>query len=373
MLNVGLVDSLKVRVKMDKVAIIDKRIVTEYIRYYPTLEVLDNDNYVFDEELQRADPYVQIIDGITYRFYPKAFITKDKRAEEYMVFQLSAKMAKRQYFQGITLDNIGQIVDDINALNVIRISKENMLQGLISDIDICINHSIDEKSYSTGLGVLNTAVRPGKKPLIHNFNKVNQKGVRNLGMDFNKREKANNSTPYCKIYHKGYELLSKSVDFYNAYLAPLSTGFLNRLVRFEFTIKAHKHKQYLCEKGLKADFKTLKDLLSASHKELKEIAQSGLSCYIDVREKKPIEEKMNSNDIFLYRYIQNQIALGYDRDTLLAPLYDIEDASSKSRMKTKINKMIDNLTSEDDEISKKLRENDNARVFLHHIGIDVPF
>ena len=37
---------------------------------------------------------------------------------------------------------------------------------------------------------------PSKKPLIHFISQTNQNGTRNLGVDFNKREKATNSTPY---------------------------------------------------------------------------------------------------------------------------------------------------------------------------------
>lgn len=373
MFNQGLIDSLKVRVKMADIAIIDKRIITEYIKYYPTLEHLDNEQEFWDEELYRANPYVQIINGITYRFYPKAFITKDKTAEEYMVFQMSAKMAKRQYFNGITIDNIGEIVDDINALGVIYITKEKMLNGLVSDIDICINHKIDDKSLSTAFKLLNEAVRPGKKPLIHNINKVNIKGVRNLGMDFNKREKATNSVPYCKIYHKGYELLSKSVDFYNAYLSPLPAALLDNLVRYEFTIKAHKHKEYLIEKGFNADFKTLKDLLNAPMKDLRAIAQSGLGNYVEIRKKSKVDTSLTPMEIMIQYYIELLISKGCDRDTLLAFTYLIDSPVAKSRAKSKAVKMIENLTSENDEIHIKLMSNDKAKTFLYNIGIECPF
>ena len=373
MFNTAYIDSLKVRVKMSQVSIIDKRIITEYIKYYPTLEALDDEQDFIDEELERARPYMRIINGITYRFYPKAFINKEKYAEEYMVFQMSAKMAKKQYFNGITIDNIEQIVDDINSLGAIYITKEKMLNGLVSDIDICINHSIDDKSLSTALALLNQSVRPGKKPLIHNINKTNNKGVRNLGMDFNKREKATNSVPYCKIYHKGYELLSKSIDFYKAYLEPMPAALLDKLVRYEFTIKAHKHKEYLCEKGYKADFKTLRDLLNAPMKDLRAIAQSGLGNYIDVRPKSKVDGQQAPTDIMMQYWLELLISKGCDRDTLLAFSYLIADPSSRSRAKSKAARMIETLTSANDQIQIKLMSNDKAKTFLYNIGIECPF
>jgi hypothetical protein len=374
MLNLGLIDSLKVRVKMSEIDIIDKRIISEYIKYYPSLDALDNDTQpCIDEQLERARPYTQIINGITYRFYPKAFINANKYAEEYMVFQISAKMCKRQYFDGITLENIGQIVDDINALNVIRITKEKMLNGLVSDIDICINQLIDDKSLQHAFQLLNRSVKASCKPLLHYISKTNQNGQRNLGLDFNKREKATNTKPYCKIYHKGYELLSKSIDFYKAFLEPMHASFLDKLVRFEFTIKAHKHKEYLQENGYNADFKTFKDLLSTPMKDLRAIAQSGLAHYVEPKKRSKVSTDKSPVDTMLYYYIEMLINSGCDRDTLLAFTYRIENPSCRSRAKSKAKKMIEELTSENDTLGRQLLQNENTNEFLCNLGYVAPF
>ena len=371
MFNVGLIDSLKVRVKMTQLQILDKRIIEDYICYYPTLDSLDSDNQYFDEELHRAKPYTQIVHGITYRFYPKAFITTQQVAEEYMVFQLSAKMAKSQYFNGITLHNIDKIVNDINAFGVIKITKKAMLQGLVSDIDICINHIIKEKPLLSAFTLINRFLRPSKRPLIHNINKINTKGQRNLGIDFNKREKATNSTPYCKIYHKGHELQSKSIDFYKKYLEPMESSVLNNLVRYEFTIKAHKHKKYLIEKGFNADFKTLEDLLSAKQDDLTKIAKSGLNHYSEPRVRSPVDEKQKPIDIVLQHYIENLIRLGADTDTLMGFSYHLECKQARSRMKTKIKKMVADIESRSYTFKDKLITNDLTNEFLNNIGFDL--
>jgi len=272
MFNTGLIDSLKIRVKLDKIKIIDKRLITDFIAYYPTIEHLDNDGNEqtkLGDNYKKAEPFVKIINGITYRIYIKAFIDKNKLAHEYVVFQISAKMLKERYFEGITSDNYNCIVDDINSFGVLHVSKGAFLDGLVSDIDICINQLIDLKSLKTAFAFILQNPNSGKLPLIHYINQSSTlKNTFNLGMDFNKREKASNSAPYCKIYHKGFELLSKSIIFYKAYLEPMKTSVLDNLVRYEFTIKAHKHKEYLISKGYKADFKTFSDLLKCHPKEL---------------------------------------------------------------------------------------------------------
>ncbi|MEP6932082.1 MAG: hypothetical protein ABI850_18815, partial [Flavobacterium sp.] len=207
MFNTGLIDSLKIRVKLDKVKILDKRLITDFIAYYPDIETLDNDGNQQEQlgdNYRKAEPFTKIINGITYRFYIKAFIDSKKLAHEYVVFQISAKMLKSKYFEGISSHNYRTIVDDINSFGVLHISRGDFLEGLVSDIDICINQLIDLKSLKTAFSLIMQHPNSGKKPLLHHISQSNTlKNTYNLNVDFNKREKATNTTPYCKIYHKG--------------------------------------------------------------------------------------------------------------------------------------------------------------------------
>lgn len=374
MFNTGLIDSLKIRVKLDKVKILDKRLITDYIAYYPSIEKLDNDgneNEILGEDYKKAEPYTKIINGITYRFYIKAFIDKNKTANEYVVFQISAKMLKERYFEGITAFNYGGIVDDINSFGVLKITKHDFLQGLVSDIDICINQLIDLKSLKTAFSFILHNPNHGKLPLIHHISQSNtQKNTYNLGMDFNKREKASNTAPYCKIYHKGFELLSKSIVFYKAYLEPMKTSVIDNLVRYEFTIKAHKHKEYLCKQGLKADFKTFFDLLKAKPNDLKLIAQTGLKHYIEPKDKRNnINQELNPMDIMIQFYQAELIKLGFPEDRLLGFAHNIDCAVSRSRTKTKAKKILDDLKNRDKNLKKQIEQNDRSNNFLKNLGL----
>lgn len=375
MFNIGLIDSLKIRVKLEKVKILDKRLITDFIAYYPTIEALDNDGNEQEqlgENMRRAEPFTKIINGITYRFYIKAFIDANKIAREYVVFQISAKMLKERYFEGITAENYQMIVNDINSFGVLYVSKSDFLQGLVSDIDICINQLIDLKSLKTAFSFILQNPNKGKLPLIHQFNQSNTvKNTFNVGMDFNKREKASNTAPYCKIYHKGFELLSKSVTFYKSYLEPLNfkASFLDNLVRYEFTIKAHKHKEYLINKGFKAEFKTFFDLVSANPKDLKLIAQSGLKHYIEPKEKSKVNNELSPMDVMIQFYQENLIKLGFDEQKLLGFTYLIECPVAKSRSKSKAKKLLDDLKNRDKNIKLQVQQNDRSENFLKNIGI----
>lgn len=375
MFNTGLIDSLKIRVKLEKVKILDKRLVTDFIAYYPTIEALDNDGHEQErlgDNIRKAEPFTKIINGITYRFYIKAFIDANKIAREYVVFQISAKMLKERYFEGITVENYQMIVNDINSFGVLHVSKKDFLEGLVSDIDICINQLIDLKSLKTAFSLILQNPNKGKLPLIHQFNQSNTvKNTFNVGMDFNKREKASNTSPYCKIYHKGFELLSKSITFYKAYLEPLNykSSFLDNLVRYEFTIKAHKHKEYLVNKGFKAEIKTFFDLLSANPKDLKLIAQSGLKHYIEPKEKSKVNNELSPMDVMIQFYQENLIKLGFDEQKLLGFTYLIECPVAKSRSKSKAKKLLDDLKNRDKNIKAQVQQNYRSQNFLKNLGI----
>jgi hypothetical protein len=371
MFNTGLIDSLKIRVKLDKIKILDKRLISDYIEYYPSIEQLDNDieQTQLGDNFNRAKPLVKIIQGITYRLYVKAFIDKNKTAQEYLVLQISAKMLKKRYFEGITKDNIKLILDDINALGIVHLTQTALLDGLVSDIDICINQLIDEKSLKVAFSLIHNFPRASKKPLMHFINQTSQNGQRNLGVDFNKREKATNSTPYCKIYHKGHELLSKSIVFYKAFLEPMKRPIINNLVRYEFTVKASKHKEYLCKQGFKADFKTFGELLATKEKDLAEIAKSGLKHYIEEKPKSKVNTELSPTDIVIQYYQEQLIKLGFDTEKLLGFEYLISCPVAKSRMKTKAKSLISNLGTLNGLLDRKLLDNDRANHFLKNIGL----
>ena len=364
MFNIGLIDSLKLRIRKDKIKVLDKRLISDFIKYYPAEDLID-------EQVNNAEPLVIIVNGITYRFYFKAFITESKTAQEYLVLQISAKMVKQAYFDGITIKNYKSIVDDINALNVVKIDYQTFLDGLVSDIDICINQLIDEKSLKTAFSLILNNPKASKKPLLHHISKTHHiKGIINLGIDFNKREKATNTTPYIKIYHKGIELQTKSNEFFTTYLSPVKKSFIDNLVRYEFTIKAHKHKKYLESVSPYAtELKTLNQLLNIPSNELTKIAKSGLPLYIEETAKLRNVSDLSPTDIAITYYINNLIQLGFSEDKLLGFTHLIDCPVSKSRTKTKFKSLIENVVTNNKSVSIKLSENDRAKQFLYNIGL----
>ena len=367
MFNIGLIDSLKLRIERDKIIIVDPSFILPYIKFYP-------DNLSFETALNDSEPLTKIINGITYRYYFKCYPNKKGFLVEYLVLQVSAKMLKEQYFEGITLKNYKRILDDINKQYIVKISESVFLDALVSDIDICINQLVDIESYQNALKLLYNHPKNSVKPLLNIFNNQNKKGFfTNLGLDFNKREKAKNTTPYCKIYHKGLELQFKSTVFYTEYLQGLQQfnrkAFIDNLVRYEFTIKAYDHKEYLKKQGLlNSDLKTFNDLLSIPTIELTLIAKSGIKHYTENKIKvKPIKD-ISPIDNLLLSYMTDLISFGYDRDNLKHPVNSIVCPVTKSRIKTKINQLLKHIENENVSMSILLQQNNQTQKFLKNIG-----
>lgn len=363
MFNIGLIDSLKLRIRKDDIKIIDPNLILPYLKFYP-------DNSSFENSLNDAEPLTKLINGITYRYYFKTYPNKEGFLIEYLVLQVSAKMLKQKYFEGITKGNYKTIIDDINAQYVVKISENAFLNALVSDIDICINQLIDIKSYETAITLMTSYPRASCKPLMHYIRKTNSQGkILNLGLDLNKREKATNTRPYCKVYHKGIELQTKSVVFYNTYLAPQRASFLDNLVRYEFTIKAYDHKKYLTEKGfLTSELKTFKDLININPQELTNIAKSGLNHYLEAKKQKTVAIDLNPIDTLISYYMSELINKGSDLDDLKHVLNFFECPVTKSRMKGKINKILKHLNNENPTLETLLKNNERTNDFLKNLG-----
>lgn len=244
------------------------------------------------------------------------------------------------------------------------------MNALVSDIDICINQLIDIKSYETAISLMNSFPKSSCKPLLHMIKRTNKQGkILNLGLDFNKREKATNSRPYCKVYHKGIELQTKSAQFYNTFLSPMKASFLDNLVRYEFTIKAYDHKKYLIEKNLlKSDLKTFKDLLDIKPAELTNIAKSGLNHYLEPRKMATVVSGLNPIDTLISFYMSELINKGSDIDDLKHVLNSFECPVTKSRIKTKINAILKHINNENPTIEKQLKNNEICNNFLKNFG-----
>jgi len=394
------IDSLRVRVPLRFIKVLDRRMVNEYIEFYPSLEALDDDYEVVDEETgelfagsfgdpgvdyttmkrKKSNGFLRVIHGITYRFFFKGFLdpTDPNNSVEYLVLQISSKMVKREYFDGITILNINRILEDINAFKVVYLTLEDFLNGLVSDIDICINQLVTLPNLKYSFALMKSFALPSKSDLIKVIQREKSK---NIGVLFNSRHKATDTMPFLKIYHKGFELESQhTMHFYKEYLEPMEVKHMNELVRCEFTIRNTKHRKYLIKQGLNADFETLKDLLYTPQEDLQAILKSGLPLYLQkIARSTPKIEGLTCTYQVLYQSFIDLMLFGCPPshfakypDMLTA---HIEDPKVRKDKRYRIKKIVETtynaITSINDNIKEKSNRSEFGFAFLNSMGFEL--
>lgn len=170
---------------------------------------------------------------------------------------ISAKSLGGAYFQGITKETIEIIYQKIKSENVVRLTREQLLEARVVDVDFCIDYFLEKGTIKTLINRIRKLTRPTTKANLGSnifLEKTNQ------GIEFGKREKVGKgykTRQFLKYYAKALELKHNSTDFYEKYIVPqlnqlriLEDGSTmqgnrffddERLIRIETTIKNSAH------------------------------------------------------------------------------------------------------------------------------------
>lgn len=362
--NVGLIDSLTIYLPLDKIKVIDYKLIEEFkVFYEATGELID--------ELNPPKPVIIKDNGINFRFNRVIFPPrKDCPAQELIRLTLTSKMLFERYFEGINLDNIPGIIDYINSRKIIKLDLQTALESVCNDIDICINYNLLFEPYQESCYYMKKMVKPTKQDKVSIFpRKQTQKIERNFGLIFGDRDSGSVGSPFCKYYNKTEELLTHSAEFYNRYLFPqLKYGLnIDNIIRKEITIKNHAFKESLRRKHLVSDnndLKTLKDVLSIKSDQLTKICNIQLKYYYEKKSFK-ISEDLTPNDRLLSYFIAKLIENGEDRLSIYSALtvFNGKEKVQKSISKKKLDKLLD-IILDTDYLSKKIQENSIANEFI---------
>ena len=255
----------------------------------PFTDVTINPNHKeFLRTLTTINEDAEVINSITnntYRLhsnpcschYLRAFIINNGVSEEVLKLGFSSKTLKSKYFEGINKENIDEIYNFIISENVIKISKETLLNAKVVDTDICKDILLkkadvkDVISYSKQLSI------PKKQTNINVFNQNTNRGIE--WGERNKVGKAYQSKQYLKYYAKSLELKNHSFKFYDSYIRDNQalTKYLNddKLIRIETTIKNRFH---WLTYSIKID--TLRDLLNTDLEKHPNIFKRPISNYM---------------------------------------------------------------------------------------------
>lgn len=223
------IDSFKIWVRLGNVQIIDHTLIEK-------LYVVDSQGEIIDE-IEGKSKNIGYPDGRAFKFWRRRHNDiNTKVTTEYIGIILNAKHLKERYFEGITIDNIDVLVDEINSQDIIRIDKETLLSSPIGDLDVCFDFQATTESF--------------KKLIKRQFPMVQQNSndtyaseakQTHLGLYLNSRDNCYPSKPFFKFYHKTIELENKSFDFADKFLK--NVDFLN-IGRCEVNLKNTKHFKY---------------------------------------------------------------------------------------------------------------------------------
>lgn len=317
-INIGItsIDSLKIRIPIWQLNTYDLSLDDTLCTVNKTVGTEGEDFKKRSKEYQCKE----------YKFYVSINQVKTSlnQIEDCITLLLNSKQLQGHYFEGITLDNVKLIYDQVIELGILDCSLDTFLSSAPTDIDFKKDHnSLDLDEYKELLG--------GVKAMTKHSSK-SEKGYRShkLGVEWSIRKTNKYLTnPYLKIYHKETELLTNSDDFTRAYLNGID---FKNLFRIETTVKNRKHLRSL-NLGLK-DY-TFKDLLLLSTEKKDSIISNAINSQLDSRTRMTTfktEQRMtpvNRINLNALLILTSELNWGIDR-SVSTLINGIKNESSKS-------------------------------------------
>jgi hypothetical protein len=278
------VDSLKVRIPISRVKILDDSI------HQMELRIIEKTGEVLEaKENTQASRNEQ---GIKTTFSIEQRATQFDTIR-YLIILVNAKQLQTHYFEGITTFNVGELYNYLMSLGVVQFSLKEFLKSECTDIDFKKDFNATDQDMKDAFDVLMSNARlyadagMGYTP----FNKKDNKGLM-----FNHRTTTKIKTaPFFKIYSKTLDLLHKSNVFALAHFREVPRD----LWRMEFTIKNKKH---LASFG---HGNTFSDILNLSQDQIEDMKEASLKAVLNkrVRESSVNNDTIKAKDVPLVNAI----------------------------------------------------------------------
>jgi len=269
------VDSLHIRIPVKDCKITDFNLRKNTITTITDLETGEFLEQITDSTKRQSKYSQNGIEVSAYISKPSNGVNTVKvDLEEYLWIKITSKLLCDKYLDGITINNIGFIYEQLKVIDFAEFSLVSLLSARCIDIDY--------KTDLTGIADFDEALKglafiAKDKTLLNRFSEDNNKGLefgsRN-GRTGNKASSTINK-PYLKFYAKLLELLNRSTEFTSKHLADKTKNLLDTL-RLEVTVKNAKHLKTF---GIG---NTLFDVLSASQEQKISILHSALNAHLDL-------------------------------------------------------------------------------------------
>ena len=226
LVNNWAIDSLKIRIPLSRVQILDEGIREIVVRVSArTGEVLEEKQ---NTKSSRDEHGIKTVYSIEKRATQFDTI-------EYLIVLVNAKQLKERYFEGIKAMNVAHLHSYLVGLGVVQFSLKELLKAECTDIDFRKDFEAKEDNMKEVLRFMESSSKPHT-----DFDKGAKKYWRkdNKGLQWNKRETTKVRTaPFLKIYSKTLDFKTKS----NVFALNHFDIIPQDLWRFEFTIKNKDH------------------------------------------------------------------------------------------------------------------------------------
>jgi len=268
------IDSCKLRFELSKVRILSDELQT----YYGECKVdkygdIDSPYEIGAKEFKRK-AFKVMNDGITTRYDIVKRKTNESQVIESLLIMFNSKLLEHRYFEGITLINLDLIYEKLMQQRIVSIPYNDFILGDLTDCDIKKDFDVDDLESQFHI----VDVLKGLTQLSQSKDKgcVTRKTPTNVGIQWSKREHANNSTPLVKVYAKDLELANNSALFKDCFIK----GEVRPMMRLECTIKNKSHFRYLTGADSFQSF-TLFDLLDLKSDGLSDLLGKMIHCHLE--------------------------------------------------------------------------------------------
>jgi hypothetical protein len=321
--NPWAVDSLKLRIPLNRVKVLDSSIGDTVARVsMSTGNILEE---APTTKASRDERGIKTVFSIEQRATQHVTV-------QYLVVLINAKQLGARYFEGITVSNIADLHGYLMGLEVVVFSLKELLKGECTDIDFRKDFTANEEDMKEALNHMHqntqtsTDFDKGSKLFWQKENK---------GLQFNKRNTTKIRTaPFLKIYSKTLDLLHKSNVFALSHFDTIPPD----LWRLEFTIKNKKH---LDSFGIG---NTLADVLSLKTLDIETMSKKSLKAVLEPRKADPQvknELAISIRDIKELNYIILLLDTGMQWHTLKEAVLRGIHGSSRSKGLKRLNELYD--------------------------------
>jgi len=322
-------DSFKFKIELSQIDVLNDNITDHRIK-----QVINSTTGEVIEETPIQQNSLQI----PFEKYHIHFAINKIFGVEYIVVLINSKLLQSNYRDGISMNNIEAIYNQIMSCEVFHCSFEQFLKdGEYSDVDIKRDEILPPKEFKDAVKTFEKMSVPQKKSK-HGVNAFTKND--NLGVEWNNRAGASYAHPFLKLYHKEIEAKhSKNSDFFNHYLEPEE---LNNVVRIECTLKnSHDAKKH----GFKDN--KLITLLSATREQLNAIISHSIESNLEKRIKK-IERRTKSklNNSALVQFLLLNKLIQDDGLTFENALFFILEHTNDKMNKTRLKKSLTKVYEE---------------------------